>query len=578
MVEPFGSRALPSAQVSHSCGRQEPGGASARDDAASRNDRRHRPRRRSRAAIASSIRRTGRSEMCASAPLLGCFMPFKGLLHALFSCHFHVLICRACHRGAGPGRRNRRRLENRFRDRLSRRRDHFAHRRSRSAGRRQCPGLQEPAAGAGPCLAEARGRRIGENDDRRGRDAGRTRPRPRAPDNAIEAKLASLRSEREGWQSTIDALNAKRAMIVRFSQSGPEKLSAEAKPLDVGQWNAAWDTVAVGLAKLGDDLRPALAKARQLDEQIKALEAQRAAPAAGPGRAAKRNRDDQRGGADAWRVSNCPTASATSAGAPPMTRRSTRPPARGRLSLTRRAILAQRTGEDWSDVALVVSTARVARASDIPDVQPLKIDFWQPVQADDQSWRERSTQRRGAERSGHARRADRRRRSRAGVRAKAGSAGQSRGGASRRLQSDAYSAEFNVPGRVSLASDGAQKSFVLAPVSARRANAARQDRARARSDRLSPGPFRRRRRRAPARRARSPCIATAPSSARATSILSRRATASISASAPMTRSKSSARRSTARKTSRPGTTRPRSRRANSRPPSRICTTFRSRFR
>ena len=33
------------------------------------------------------------------------------------------------------------------------------------------------------------------------------------------------------------------------------------------------------------------------------------------------------------------------------------------------------------DVALVVSTARVARASDIPDVPPLRIDFWQAPMA-----------------------------------------------------------------------------------------------------------------------------------------------------------------------------------------------------
>jgi hypothetical protein len=114
-----------------------------------------------------------------------------------------------------------------------------------------------------------------------------------SPDNAIDAKLTSLRSEREGWQSTIDALNAKRAMIVRFSQSGPEKLSAEAKPLDVGQWNAAWDTVAVGRSSPRASQGP---PARRPDQS--AGGAARAS-AAGPGRAAKRNRDDQRGGADA---------------------------------------------------------------------------------------------------------------------------------------------------------------------------------------------------------------------------------------------------------------------------------------
>jgi uncharacterized protein (TIGR02231 family) len=282
-----------------------------------------------------------------------------------------------------------------------------------------------------------------------------------SPDNAIDAKLTSLRAEREGWQSTIDALNAKRAMIVRFSQSGPEKLSAEAKPLDVGQWNAAWDTVAVGLAKLGDDLRPAQAKARQLDDQIKALEAQRERPSQGQGA--------QRGAtvtinAEApthariklsYRVSEVGWRPAYDASLDTTAGAKT-------LSLTRRAILAQHTGEDWTDVALIVSTARVARASDIPDVASLKIDFWQPAEVE-------SLAPAGAPmaKSASVLRA-----------APVAQAAMAPAAADRpappvkaeeavsQIESGAYAAEFRAPGRVSLASGGAQKSFVLAHVSA----------------------------------------------------------------------------------------------------------------
>jgi uncharacterized protein (TIGR02231 family) len=289
----------------------------------------------------------------------------------------------------------------------------------------------------------------------------------KAPDNAIEAKLANLRAEREAWQSTIDALSAKKAMIIRFSQSGPEKLSPEAKPLDVAQWSAAWDAVAVGLAKLGDDLRPALAKARQLDEQIKALEAERQRPVAGQG--AQRNATatiaadsptqariklSYRIGGVGWR----PAYDAfleTAAGA-------------SALSLTRRANLAQRTGEDWSDVALTVSTARVARASDIPDVEPLKIDFWQAPVAISEGAATKAAPSPAA--PGAA----------ANLRVDQGWAGAQLAGVARavppgvaplpqlaeesasQLEAGAYSAEFKIPGRISLAGDGAQKSFVLA--------------------------------------------------------------------------------------------------------------------
>ena len=278
----------------------------------------------------------------------------------------------------------------------------------------------------------------------------------KAPDNAIEAKLANLRNEREGWQSTVDALDAKRKMIIRFSQAGPEKLSPDAKPLDVGQWNAAWDAVAVGLAKLGDDMRPALAKLRALDEEIKALEAARQNPVEGQG--ARRSASatiaaDAQGharfklsyriGGVGWRPAY-DAALDTAAGAKT-------------LSLTRRASLAQRTGEDWSDVALTVSTARVARASDIPDVQSVKIDFWQPEQVEDAAPSRAASKFAPAAPKPMAAAPEPAPPPNAPVKAEE---------AATELQAGAYSSEFKVPGRISLASDGAQKSFVLARLNA----------------------------------------------------------------------------------------------------------------
>jgi uncharacterized protein (TIGR02231 family) len=287
----------------------------------------------------------------------------------------------------------------------------------------------------------------------------RVEPAPaKGPDNAIEAKLASLRSEREGWQSSVDALQAKREMILRFSKSGPEKLSPDSKPLDIGQWSAAWDAVAVGLAKLGDDLRPALAKLRELDEQIQSLEAERQRPA--PGQGAQRiatvtiSADSPakahfklsyRVGDVGWRAAYDASLD-TPAGA-------------NLLSLTRRANLAQRTGEDWRDVALVVSTARVARASDIPDVVPLRIDFWQPPVAE-------IPEAVGGAMSKSSDLARSVPTAAAPAMAPAPPKPIQAEEAATQLQSDAYSAEFKVPGRVSLASDGAQKSFVLARLNA----------------------------------------------------------------------------------------------------------------
>ena len=282
----------------------------------------------------------------------------------------------------------------------------------------------------------------------------------KAPDNAVETRLTALRTEREGWQSTIDALQAKRAMIMRFSQAGPEKLSPDSKPLDVGQWSAAWDAVAVGLAKLGDDLRPALAKARALDGEIRALEAASQRPA--EGQSARRSASvainaaaptratfklSYRIGDVGWRPAY-DAALDTTAGAKT-------------FSLTRRANLAQRTGEDWSDVALIVSTAQVARASDIPNVQPVSIDFWQPEQADE------AAPRVAGKFVGGVARAVPQTTAAAPEPAPPPKAAPIKAEeAATELQANAYSAEFRVPGRISLASDGAQKSFVLARLNA----------------------------------------------------------------------------------------------------------------
>ena len=44
----------------------------------------------------------------------------------------------------------------------------------------------------------------------------------------------------------------------------------------------------------------------------------------------------------------------------------------------RRAQVQQRTGEDWSDVALRVSTVRINRGATAPDLPPLQVAFYEP--------------------------------------------------------------------------------------------------------------------------------------------------------------------------------------------------------
>ncbi|HEX3180169.1 MAG TPA: mucoidy inhibitor MuiA family protein [Beijerinckiaceae bacterium] len=269
-------------------------------------------------------------------------------------------------------------------------------------------------------------------------------------DSAVEARLRALRADRDGWQVSIEALAAKQAMMIRFSQSGPEKLSPESRPLDIGQWNAAWDTVGNALAKVGDELRAARARARDIDEEIKALEGNRQRPLAkGPARdvvasiqvpasvSKARLELSYRVPGASWQ----PTydASVDTTGGKP------------RLDFVRRATVTQRTGEDWNDVALSVSTVRVAGGTSPPDMQTQRIAFYEPPVPLGAA----------AKAAGAAPRATTRALNEAAPTAVAPAPQVAATERVASLESGAFQATYQVPGRISVAADGTPKSFVL---------------------------------------------------------------------------------------------------------------------
>jgi uncharacterized protein (TIGR02231 family) len=280
-------------------------------------------------------------------------------------------------------------------------------------------------------------------------------------DDALTTKIADLRQQRAATQTTIDALQGKRAMIVRFSQSGPEKLSPESKPLDVADWSAAWDAVGTGLAKVSAELTPAIEKAHELDEQIAALVAQKQAPRP---EAAGRIVTVAVNAAAATRASLSLSYRVAGVGWTPLydAALKTDEAAGPSMVLTRRAAISQSTGEDWSDVALTVSTARVARAVDVVDLPGQRIDFWQP-EVDQSTFRPPAAKRAvAAAPAGKPALAE----APPALPANAAEAPSppapiAAEDAAAQLQASAYTAAFKAAGRVTLASDGSQKSFVL---------------------------------------------------------------------------------------------------------------------
>jgi uncharacterized protein (TIGR02231 family) len=200
------------------------------------------------------------------------------------------------------------------------------------------------------------------------------------PDGAVEAQLADLRSQREEVQVALDALEAKKAMALRFSKMDLKDLPGDKSPLAIADWPQAFDTVATSLLKTGEDLRVQHAKARDLDAAIRGLEQVHAADAntkfephrevdvevhagaALKGRVALTYRVIHAG----WRPiydARLETASAN------------RKPS---LELVRRAMVSQTTGEDWTDIALTVSTLRPARSTAAPEIDTQRLVFVEP--------------------------------------------------------------------------------------------------------------------------------------------------------------------------------------------------------
>ena len=116
-------------------------------------------------------------------------------------------------------------------------------------------------------------------------------------DAELERRLKALRDERESVQGRIAATQGKKATIERYAQASPEKLGPEAKPLDVGQWQVAWEAIGNGLSAVNEELRVLSARARDLDAEIEAPSApgrSRSAPARRAATSSSRSRPRRR--------------------------------------------------------------------------------------------------------------------------------------------------------------------------------------------------------------------------------------------------------------------------------------------
>ncbi|MFM9975964.1 MAG: mucoidy inhibitor MuiA family protein [Beijerinckiaceae bacterium] len=279
--------------------------------------------------------------------------------------------------------------------------------------------------------------------------------------NEVAARLKKLREDRERKTSEIGALNAKQAMITAIGQQAPTILGGKDKPADPAEWSKAWDAVGLGLTKVADEIREANAGLRLIDEEIIAIGRQGGNNLrVGITRAANISVESQ-GGAKAtlklsyqvagvsWRPSYDAALTTGSAQAKP------------KLSWVRRAVISQRTGEDWSDVTLSVSTARTQGGTQVPDLPPMRVGFNEPspiVQNSSplRTWAQGALVQEKRRGDSSLEREEPTDAAKPAAPAPAPVVQQQA-----QLEVSGFSAQFTVPGRISITTDGSTRSFRL---------------------------------------------------------------------------------------------------------------------
>jgi uncharacterized protein (TIGR02231 family) len=193
----------------------------------------------------------------------------------------------------------------------------------------------------------------------------------------IEKRIETLRDERQLLDDKIAAETARKAFAQRFANNVPFGLGEKGEARPLTEWRAAFGAVAEEIVTADNAMREARLKQREIDRELARLDAQLKT---NPPRKMEVRVDLAANGAgrSAFRVSYTVRGARWSplydarldSGA------KERKPA---LELIRRAEIVQQTGEDWSDVALSVSTVRTAKGGSAPELRPLIVRFPQPV-------------------------------------------------------------------------------------------------------------------------------------------------------------------------------------------------------
>jgi uncharacterized protein (TIGR02231 family) len=203
-------------------------------------------------------------------------------------------------------------------------------------------------------------------------------PRAAPPVNLpeLDRRIEALKDQRADLQGAIDSAAARRKFAQHFAEASPAGLGEKGEARPITEWRAAFAAVAEEIATADTAIRDATRKQREIDRQIAQLEAERSAKP--PSKLEVRI---DVASAAATKATLRVTYAVRNARWVPLYDARLDTGAKDRkpqLDLVRRAEVTQSTGEDWSNVALGVSTVRIGRGGSAPELNSLVAQYPQP--------------------------------------------------------------------------------------------------------------------------------------------------------------------------------------------------------
>ena len=193
----------------------------------------------------------------------------------------------------------------------------------------------------------------------------------------IEKRIEVLRDERASLDDKIASETARKVFAQRFASSVPMGVGEKGEARPLTEWRAAFAAVAEEIGTADNAIRDAKLRQREIDRELARLDSQ---TKANPPRKME-VRVDLAANANARATFRVSYTVRGARWAPIYDARldsgsRDRKPA---LELIRRAEIVQQTGEDWSDVALSVSTVRTAKGGNAPELSSLIVSYPRPV-------------------------------------------------------------------------------------------------------------------------------------------------------------------------------------------------------